>query len=206
MKWLKFALRVDEMHWQLHWYCQQVLFVLLQYLSNETNIYPHASHNIPGQCSFGLYKPNKVEHKEMFLPGSCLRFLLLDTLKNSPYCPKFFSTHQYTDIWVKIQFIVRDLVKSITKFAHIQCYRFSVFLIFASVLFFWGGFAAFLWKSLRRSKFEDSWPILQACYLAVDWQLYIYNSHMYNNYKLVNLFLQMFVSSQEHFLCPSCLC
>lgn len=66
MKYLKFALRVNEMHWQLRWYCQWVLFVLLQYLSNETNIYPHASHNIPGQCNFGLYKPNNVEHKEMF--------------------------------------------------------------------------------------------------------------------------------------------
>lgn len=110
--------------------------------------------------------------RRCFLPGSHLWFLFLDTLKNSPCCPKFFSTHQYTDIWVKIQFVVRDLVKSITKFAHVQWYRFLVFLIFASILVFSGGFTAFFWKLLSRSKFEDTWPILQACYLPVDWQLY----------------------------------
>lgn len=171
MKCLKFALKVSEFLWQLL-LVLSMLFVLLQYLSNETNIYAHASHNIPGQRSFGLYKPNKVEHKDMFLSGSCLWFLLLDTLKNSPRCPKFFSACQYRDIRVKIQFVVRDLVRSIAQFAHIKCYRFAVFLIFASVLVFWGGFAAFLWMSLSRSKFEDSWPILQAYYLSVDWELY----------------------------------
>lgn len=206
---LKFKLwNASSLHWKwvtctgsCCWYYQ--LFVLLQYLSNETNIYPHASRNIPGQCNFGLYKPNKVEHKEMFLPGSCLWFLLLDTLKNSPCCPKFFSACCYKDIWVKIQFVVRGLVKSIAQFAHIQCYRFSVFLIFVSVLFFWGGFAAFLWESLSRSEFEDSWPILQACYLPVDWQLYTLTRTIIINWWI---FLQMFVSSQQYFLCPSCSC
>lgn len=142
LKCLQVALEVSDLHWQLL-LVLSVLFVLLQYLSNETNIYPHASRNIPGQCNFGPYKPNKVEHKEMFLPGSCLWFLLPDTLKNSPCCPKFFSACWYTDTWVKIQFVVRDLVRSIAQFAHIQCYRFSVFLIFASILVFWGRFCSF---------------------------------------------------------------
>lgn len=142
MKCLKFALKVNWFRWQLL-LVLSMLFVLLQYLSNETNIYPHASHNIPRQCNFGLYKLNKVEHKDVFLPGSCLWFLLLDTLKNSPRCPKFFSTLQYADIWIKMQFVVRDLVKSIAQFAHIQCYRFSVFL-FCFCFGFLGRFCSFL--------------------------------------------------------------
>lgn len=181
MKCLQFALKVGDLPWQLL-LVLSVLFVLLQYLSNETNIYPHASRNIPGQCNFGLSKPNKVEHKEIFLPGSCLWFLLLATLKNSPCCPKFFSAQQYTDIWVKIQFVGKDLIKSIAQFAHIQCYRFSVFLIFASVLVFWGSFAPLLWELLSRSKFEGSWPILQACCLPMDRQLYTLTCTMIINW------------------------
>lgn len=203
MKCLKFALKLNEMHWQLL-LVLSVLFVLLQYLSNEINIYPHTSHNIPGQCNFGLYKPNKVEHKEMFLPGSCLWFLLLDTLKNSPCCPKFFSTCQYTDTWVKIQFVVRGLVKNTAQFVHIQCYRFSVLLIFASFLVsVWVGFTAFLWKI----KVAHSLRIVdQFCKPVIfQWIDNFTLSHV-QHYKSVKLFLQMFVFSQEYFLCPSCLC